>query len=279
MARPAFFDSGVAVITGAAAGIGSGLAHAAARAGMTVIAADVAQASLEATVASIREDGGTAHGHVVDVADESQMAALAAKIEARFGSVGLLVNNAAIEALGPIWQAPASVWRRVLEINLIGVANGLSAFVPGMIERGAPACVANVASIAALGSFPGNGVYVASKAAVLAVTETLRVELEVLGKPIHVVAVLPGGVATRILEEAYVNPCSGELAGFIDGARQRIHTMMDPMEAGRLVFEGLCGDGFWVSTHPEQMAGLARARGAQLAELRPPVEFSRVSRT
>jgi NAD(P)-dependent dehydrogenase (short-subunit alcohol dehydrogenase family) len=279
MTRPAFLDSGAAVITGGGGGIGSGLAHAAARAGMTVIVTDVAERRLEAVVASIGEAGGKAHGRVVDVADEHQMVALAAWIEAEFGPVGLLVNNAAVEALGSVWQAPASVWRQLFEINVIGVANGLSAFVPRMIERSAPACIASIASIGALGALPGNGVYVASKAAIISMTETLRVELDVLGKPIRVVAVLPGGVATRILEDAYLDPRSSEFAGFIEGARQRIRSMMDPMEAGRLIFEGLCGDAFWVSTHPGQMAGLARARGAQLAELRPPFEFSEVTRT
>lgn len=263
---------GVAVVTGAGGGIGAGIARAAALAGMTVVAADIAADRLDAAVAGIRALGGDAHAHVTDVSDEASVMALADAAR-RFGAIRLLVNNAAVEVLGQVWEVPAATWRRAFDINVFGIANGLRAFVPGMIARGEPAWVANVASVGMLGALPFQGAYIATKASIVAMTEALKLEIDMIGAPITVSAVLPGGVATRILHDAYVNEQEDQSGGWLKDMRDSMNGLMPPDQAGEIIFEGIASGTFWVSTHPDILATLARIRGEQFSGLTPPRNF------
>jgi NAD(P)-dependent dehydrogenase (short-subunit alcohol dehydrogenase family) len=258
---------GVAVITGAAGGLGAGLAHAASDVGMTVIVVDVVADRLEGVAADIRAKGGKAFPFVVNVADASAVDAFAKTIHERFGDVRLLINNAAVEALGRIWEVPAEVWQRTFSINVLGIANGIRALLPRMIERGQPCYVSNLASVGMLGVLPKHGVYIASKAAIFALTETLYLDLEPLGKPICVSAVLPHGVASRIIQDAFRTE---EAQGLATATMEHVGMMMDPMMAGRVVLDGIATGAFWVSSHPDEMARSAHDRGGHFMRMDVP---------
>ncbi|MET3759891.1 SDR family NAD(P)-dependent oxidoreductase [Sphingomonas sp. UYEF23] len=158
----------LAVVTGAAGGIGLAAARAFAAAGMRVVLIDRSGEALEAAAASI--DGAVAH--TVDVSDRAAMHALAGRIVAEHGTVALLMNNAGIGAGGDVF-ADADIWDAVLGVNLLGVLNGVQSFVPAMLDHGGPALVINTGSKQGITQPPGNTAYNVSKAGVKALTEGL----------------------------------------------------------------------------------------------------------
>src|SRR6476659_6699961 len=172
-----------AVITGAASGIGRGLALACAAAGMRVAAADIEAGPL---------------GETVDVADAGSVRALAATVDRDLGGADLLCNNAGVFAGGLIWECPDSDFEWVMGVNFYGIVHGIRAFVPGMIERGRPGHVVNTVSAAGLFPSAFSAPYTCSKFAALALTESLAGELAASGAPIGVTALCPGAVHTGI---------------------------------------------------------------------------------
>ena len=265
------FGGGTAVITGAGGGIGEGIARAAAAAGMKLVLADIAQARIEALATEIEDAGGQALAVATDVANPSALDRLAARAHAAFGDVRLLVNNAGIELLGHVWDIPAETWDKALRINVLGVINGVRAFVPAMIEAGRPAAIANLSSVGGLGMMPIQTPYIVSKHAVLSFTECLALEMELIGAPITVSAVLPGPVATRIFDDAP----TGKGRGGVEGHRAHMQKMLREYgtpaeEAGWLILEGVARGDFWVSTHPQMMADAAHDRAAYLQKMERP---------
>jgi len=168
----------VAVITGAAGGIGLAAAHRFARAGMRVCLVDLDPASLDAAAATIE---GEAVALPCDVADRQAMEALAATVADRFGAVSVLMNNAGVGGGGDV-LSNRDGWDRILAVNLFGVLNGVQAFVPAMIAHGAPALVVNTGSKQGITQPPGDTAYNVSKSGVKALTEglahTLRTQTE-----------------------------------------------------------------------------------------------------
>ena len=158
----------LAVVTGAAGGIGLAAARAFAAAGMRVVLVDRSGEALEAAAAGI--DGAIAH--TMDVSDRAAMHALAGRIVAEHGTVALLMNNAGIGAGGDVF-ADADIWDAVLGVNLLGVLNGVQSFVPAMLDHGGPALVINTGSKQGITQPPGNTAYNVSKAGVKALTEGL----------------------------------------------------------------------------------------------------------
>jgi NADP-dependent 3-hydroxy acid dehydrogenase YdfG len=189
----------VAVITGAGSGIGAGMARAFAGAGMHVVVADI---ELEAAQAVAGEIGGTAAR--LDVARADEVQALADQVYRDHGAVHLLCNNAGVAIAGPLAEMTADDWRWMVSVNIEGVANGLSAFLPRMIAQGSGAHIVNTGSIAGLVTFPERGIYTATKYAVVAMSETLRAELA--PHDIGVTVICPGSVRTRILGSARNRP-------------------------------------------------------------------------
>jgi len=166
----------VAVITGGAGGIGKALAEELVAEGVKVVIADVRADLLDATVAELTERGGEAIGVVTDVTDVESMRALADATWAAFGGCHLLFNNAGVGApSAKPWESPPNDWRWVFNVNLHGVANGVHAFVPRMIEAGEEGYVVNTSSSnGGLSHMPSAAVYASSKAAVSSFTETLQ---------------------------------------------------------------------------------------------------------
>jgi NAD(P)-dependent dehydrogenase (short-subunit alcohol dehydrogenase family) len=190
----------VAVVTGAASGIGRGLAEAFLRRGLAVVAADVEDDALDQAVDEMTVAGGRVVRQVTDVRDPNALQRLASRTLGELGHVAVLCNNAGvITPRLPIWEQPAEDWRWSLDVNLLGVVNGIRAFVPHLIAQGS-GHVVNTSSIAGLAPIPGGGnaAYAASKHAVVGLSETLVEELATVGADVGVTVLCPGPVPTRI---------------------------------------------------------------------------------
>ena len=161
----------VAVVTGAASGIGLALAERFARAGLDVVLADVEQPALQAASEKIAGLGAKTLAVPTDVSDEAAVNALAAAAIDRFGAVHVVCNNAGVASLADPWFGPLSAWKWVLGVNLWGVIHGIRAFLPLLAAQG-EGHIVNTASVAGL--IPGIGpVYDAAKHAVVAISEDL----------------------------------------------------------------------------------------------------------
>ena len=259
----------VAVVTGAASGIGRALALKFVAEGMHVIAADIARDELETLSASSQHIQTAA----LDVADSSACQSLAERIFTHHGAVHLLINNAGvIGRFAPFWDLDPDDWNWMLSVNVLGVANMLRAFVPGMREQGEAAHIVNTASEAAFAARAFVGVYHASKHAVLAISETLAQELEFDQSPIRVSVLCPGGVNTRVLESERNRPLSAtrsrpsppEAAALRASYATNLADAMSPETVADVVIDGIKQDRFYLLPHPE-VATLPQARADAVA--------------
>lgn len=243
----------VAVVTGAAGGIGLELAAQLAAAGMRVVMTDVDAARVEAAAASVE---GDVEPVAADVSRPDEMEALAA----RAGDVAVLCNNAGVTRPGRAWELAPREWEWLLRVNVLGVVNGLRAFVPGMLERARPAHVVNTASIGGLLPYAGIAAYTASKYAVVGLSESLRLDLEAVEAPIGVSVLCPGPTETDFRAHSralHPDGPAAEVQGEYDGVER-----MPAADAAALVVDAIRSDRFWVLTHPAYGdAILRRARG------------------
>lgn len=189
----------VAVVTGAAQGLGRALAAGLLDRGVSVVLADIAIESLHDTAEAFTARGAAVLPITTDVSDPVAVTTLAARTLEHFGRVDLIVNNAGIANGGgqPLWRTDPQDWQRVLAVNLLGVVHGIQAFMPHLAAAGA-GHVVNIASLAGLAASPFGAAYCASKHAVVAVSETLQRELEIMDLPIGVTVVCPGLVRTPL---------------------------------------------------------------------------------
>lgn len=272
------FGGGIAVITGAGAGIGAGLARHAHSLGMTVVLVDVDERAASALRNELVADDGTAYVKVCDVRDPDAMAELAERVYRDIGPVRLLVNNAGVEQFGYLWDTPVDNWQRVMDINVSGVFHGVRAFLPKMIPAATPAWVWNLSSIGGVAAVPLQAPYIVSKHAVLALTECLRLEVELAGHGhfIHVQAVLPGAVKSNIFEAAGGVDAgqAGTDAAAAESQRAAMLDIkaaaMDPVEAAEVVFEQAAQDAFYLLTQPEYVGSAMAERAEVLTTLAPP---------
>ncbi|EKF24041.1 short chain dehydrogenase family protein [Mycolicibacterium hassiacum DSM 44199] len=272
------FGGGVAVVTGAGAGIGAGLARHAHRLGMSVVLADVDADAIAALRDELTAGGGTAVDVVCDVRDPDAVAELAERTYRDLGPARLLVNNAGVEQFGYLWDTPVANWNRVMDINVSGVFHGVRAFLPRMLDNPAPAWVWNLSSIGGVAAVPLQTPYIVSKHAVLALTECLRLEVQLAGHDdhVHVQAVLPGAVRSNIFEAA--GGVDGDGAD-IEAAESQRRAMldikanaMDPLEAAEVVFEQAARGEFYLLTQPDYV-GSAMAERAQVLTSRVPPQL------
>jgi NAD(P)-dependent dehydrogenase (short-subunit alcohol dehydrogenase family) len=198
-------DGSVAVVTGAASGIGTALARAFAAAGCSVVLADVDGAALDAVAGEI---DGDVLPVVTDVSDAAAVEQLAESAFQRFGAVDVLCNNAGVSTFNPISAQTLDDWRWVLGVNLWGVVHGVHAFLPRLLAQGRGHIV-NTSSLAGLASgLPDLGPYNVSKVGVVALSETLRLELLMSGAPVGVSVLCPGTTPTQILESERNRPAA-----------------------------------------------------------------------
>lgn len=262
------FANGVAVITGAGAGIGEGLARHAAKLGMKVALVDVNAAAITALAAEL---GPATIAVPTDVRDADAVIALAATVHDRWGAVRLLVNCAGVETIGYSWDIAPARWQATLDINVMGAIHGVHAFVPHMLAAGEPAFVANIASAAAFGQMPMQSAYIVSKHALQSFSENLSLEIGLTGKPIHVASVIPGTVATAIFDMA-------STAG--GAAAERHRAIMQAMLAGEgmtaadtaaIIFDGLAARRFFIDCDPGLTRPIVAGRIAFLEKMEAPV--------
>lgn len=191
------FTGRLVLVTGAGSGIGLETALAFARAGARLVITDVNEAALAAARAAVTALGAECLARRCDVSDEQDMGALAEHVNERAGVPDILVNNAGIGYFGLFLDTPTVAWRRAFEVNVMGVVNGIRAFLPAMRAAGGERWVVNVASAAGFAPAPSMSAYAASKHAVVGLSEVLAMELE--GSGVRVLMVCPGVINTPIV--------------------------------------------------------------------------------
>src|SRR6516225_9912405 len=269
------FVGKAAFVTGGASGIGLALGRALAEAGCKVMLADIETAALDAAVASLTGSGPEIRGVVCDVADPASVDTAAEATISAFGKVHILCNNAGVGALGGIDHIALDDWRWLLDVNLIGVVNGVRAFLPHMRAHGEGGHIVNTASMAGMvnsreAGGQGFAPYPAAKYAVVGVSEGLAMEVKPLG--IGVSILCPGLVRTNILESARNRPqrygpvtpvetTNPHYAWFAE----RVRTGMDPAEVARRALDAVRDDELYIFTHPETRQALEQRFRAILA--------------
>lgn len=232
------FENQRALIYGAARGIGRAVALEFARRGAELALADIDLAGAEATAADITKIGGKAIGLACDVMSDESVRAAAAQAQRHLGELDIVMNNVGVILSGNPEDIPMSEWQRILSLNLLSVVRSLEVFLPKMIARGRGHIV-NTASFAGLYPYAINRMpYVASKAAVVALSESLALYLQPKG--IRVSCLCPGPVATSIMEGMKAWSTNAPMPG--PGTQYKIKTaeevatiLADGMRDGRIL--------------------------------------------
>ncbi|HEY1466368.1 MAG TPA: SDR family NAD(P)-dependent oxidoreductase, partial [Acidimicrobiales bacterium] len=199
----------VAVVTGAASGIGRAVAQALAEGGSTVVLGDIDGPEVERVAVGIRDRGGRAEAVAVDVADPASVDELARQTMDRCGRVDVLCNNAGVSTFNLIQDQTLDDWRWVFDVNLWGVVHGVHSFLPIFRRQGTPAHIVNTASIAGLLSGVAFiGPYAATKVAVVSISETLAQELAIAQLPIGVSVLCPSATDTKVMESERGRPAA-----------------------------------------------------------------------
>lgn len=270
------FQGKVAVITGAASGIGRALAFRFAKEGMKLVLADIEEINLDSTTRELQATGVDVLSVKVNVAKKADVETLASRAMNRFGSVDILCNNAGVGAKPrAAWEYTQSDWEWVFGANLWSVVNGLQTFVPIMIRQGTEGHIVNTAAMSGLVGLPNFAPYVASKHAVVAITESLHYELGFRKTKLKASVLCPGYVATRITDGARPRPGAEERGDatlevqLMEEARSRALTALPPEAVADCVLEGIRQEKFYILTHPERKADFAW-RAANIMEERNP---------
>jgi NAD(P)-dependent dehydrogenase (short-subunit alcohol dehydrogenase family) len=270
----------VAVVTGAASGIGFALSERFAGEGMRVVMADVEGPALAEAADLLAGRGAEVLPVLTDVASGEQVDALRDRALEAFGAVHVVCNNAGVAGLGrPVWEMSRRDWEWVLGVNLWGVINGIRAFVPVLLEQDA-AYVVNTASLAGL-TTGILGPYSVTKHGVVALSEALHFQLAQRGATVGVSVLCPGWVRTRIGEADRNRPAdvqpppepepAQEAAG--QALRQLIETGMEPSAVVGHVVDAIRAGRFYVLTHPEMNEGIRRRAEEVLAGGPPGTAF------
>jgi NAD(P)-dependent dehydrogenase (short-subunit alcohol dehydrogenase family) len=266
------FQGKVAVVTGAASGIGRALAERCIQEGMKVVLADIEEPALLQVSQELAAQGAQILALPTDVSRATEVETLACKAFETYSEVHLLFNNAGVGAGKTAWESTLADWEWVLGVNLYGVIHGIRSFVPRMLESRTSGHIINTASIAGLTSSPGLSVYMASKHAVVSLTETLYHELTLRGASIGVSILCPGFVNTRIHNSERNRPA--QLQNVSDEAivsedtlspeekegeqllKLAIQKGMSPQQQADMVFEAIREERFYIYP-PEFKGGIA----------------------
>lgn len=252
------FRGKVAVVTGAASGIGQAMAARFAAEGMRVVLADIEAGALMETEEALRRDGADAVAVQTDVSSAESVEALARKTLEAFGAVHVVCNNAGVSSPeGPIWEKTVADWQWVLGVNLWGVIHGVRVFVPLMLKQGTEGHIINTASRDAFIAGPLMGVYRSSKHAVVCISETLYFDLAMMRSRVKVSVLCPSLVQTRIRQSERNRPA--ELTN-ADGSHSRLANHgadaksrgIAPGEVAGRVIEAIRDEQLYVLTNPEE---------------------------
>ena len=255
----------VAVITGAASGVGRGLAERFAAEDMKVVLADVETEPLAKLEADLCAKGATVLTVKTDVSNATEVENLAARTLDAFGAVHILCNNAGVVCSRPVWEHALADWEWVLGVNLWGVIHGIRAFVPHMLAQGDECHIVNTASILGLVGGSGEGIYKVSKHGVVVLSETLAAELAEKEANIQVHVLCPGWVRTGILDSARNRPDvlrnpaeearpQEPIIGGSRNTRAEMEAGMSPAEVAKHAYNAIQNGTFYIHTHPEHKA-------------------------
>ena len=244
-------DDRVAVVTGAASGIGLAMTEAFLAEGMSVVMADVQDDALTARASRLESAGAPVLGVLCDVTDPAAVQALADATLDHFGGVHVLCNNAGVGPTGPMLLTTPTEWQWLIAVNVLGVAYGVTTFAPLMVEAG-EGHIVNTASQAGLMTTGVLGMYCASKHAVVGLSESLYRELE--ETPVGVSCLCPELVSTGIFDSERNRPGWVEVDEGHDGADPMLREVLavrgiGPGEVAAAVVEAVRADRFWVFTH------------------------------
>ncbi len=259
------FEDKVAVVTGAASGIGRAMADALAAQGMKLVIADIEPGPLEDAAQSLRATGADVFAVTADVSRAADVERIGEAAIDVFGALHVACNNAGVGGGGVTWEIDEATWDWVLGVNLMGVVHGIRAFTPRIIASGG-GHVVNTASMAGLTSPAFMGPYNASKHAVVTISESMFIELQMLHPEVGVSVLCPGWVRTRIAESDRNRPVGvttsvpaggdGE-AGPVDAEALKsmiesfVAEGLQPAAVAALVVDAIRTRRFWILTHPE----------------------------
>jgi len=272
------FKGKVAVITGAASGIGRAIAERCVGEGMKVVLADIDSARLAVGEAELKNLGGTVLGVRSDVAKRSDVEELARRTLESFGQVHLLVNNAGVGAGGSPWEATWNDWEWVIGVDLWGVIHGVKVFAPLMLAQNVEGHIVNTASAAGLVVGGGSAPYAATKHAVVALSESLYLTLQRRAALVKVSVLCPGLVRTNIVDaernrpEKLKNPpveMTPELQAGLKAFKAAFDGALPPSQVADSVFAAIRDERFYILTHPEWME-VIRMRTESLLRMENP---------
>src|ERR1700716_2688557 len=253
-----------AFVTGGAAGIGFALGRAFAEAGMNVMLADIETDALTAAVKSLHNVGPEVRGIICDVADPVSVERAASASYEAFGNVHIVCNNAGVAAAGGIDNIALDNWRWVLDVNLMGVLHGIRTFLPHIRSHGEGGHIVNTASMAGINGGLGVSPHVASKFAVVGMSEGLAAQLRPLG--IGVSVLCPSFVRTGIGQSGRNRPQrygpaptldpASPAAALVAGIALRLQARLDPAAVAARVLDAIRNDELYVFTHSDMGTGV-----------------------
>lgn len=274
----------VAFVTGGASGIGLGIAKALAKHGAKVAIADARQTAIDEALKWFKDKGFTAKGVLLNVTDREAYKKAAADVTSALGNITILVNNAGVAAGGgPAWEATEKDWNFMVQVNIVGVGNGISTIVPLMLAHKEPSVVISTSSTGGFFGVNGSALYCACKFAVSGLMETLAGELE--GTNVKSAVLYPGPTTSNLgfssmevrpaelknppsAAPAYTPPPApkdGEEPAPMPAFTEM--PFMNPEELGERVVRGILRGDLFIHTHPEFRAGLELRSKAILAAI------------
>ena len=277
------FRDRVAVVTGAASGIGLALAERFAAEGMKVVMADIEAGPLAAAAEGVRRKGASVRATRVDVSRPDEVDRLARETYDAFGAAHVVCNNAGVAVIGAVHEHTLADWQWVINVNLWGVIHGVRAFLPRMLAGGDQGHIVNTASMAGLTTAQFMSVYDVTKHGVVALSESMYKESQVTGSPIGVSVVCPGLIDTNIMRSSRNRPeelreegKAGPMAqAFGQTLSNRLAGGYPPSEVAEQVLQGIREGRFYiVPAQPEVKSAIA-VRAQDLIELRNPTVLRR----
>ncbi len=252
------FKDKVAVVTGAAGGIGLALAKAAAAQGMKVVLADIEEENLAASVNSLNSQGHRAIGKITDVSEADQVQALADRALSKFGSIDFVFNNAGVLVDGKCWERTVEDWQWIIGVNLWGVIHGVRTFIPIMLDQGTECHMVNTSSQAGLTVGPYLAPYNVTKQGVVALTETLHLELAEQNANVKASVLCPGSVATGIWQSQrnrpqvldQTVPLGGEAQDYRNIIEAGVAAGDSPEKVASFIFDCVKEERFWIFPQP-----------------------------
>jgi len=256
-----------AVITGAGSGFGLEAARIAAQRGMNLVLVDVQADALDKASSEFKDV--EVLSRIVDVAKADQMEALAKAVEERFGAPHFVFNNAGVGSGGLVWENALSDWDWVMGVNVMGVVHGVRLFTPMMLAaaKADPSYsghIVNTASMAGLLVPPVSGVYNVSKAAVVALTETLHHDLALVTEQVHASVLCPFYVPTGISQSQRNRPSDmpgskptlSQIVSQAQTDKAVSSGKLTAADVAAMVFDAIDHDRFWIFSHPKALAGV-----------------------